>query len=89
MIANSGELYRQGGRGLYDEALVLARRWGFDPGDLRVPVHIWHGEMDDTVPVRMARYVAGRIPGCSTTFYSEDGHHLLYRRWPEILAAVR
>ena len=31
MIANSAELYRQGGRGMYDEALVLARPWGFDP----------------------------------------------------------
>lgn len=89
MIANSGELYRQGGRGLYDEALVLARRWGFDPADIRVPVHIWHGELDDTVPVRMARYVAARIPGSSAIFYPDDGHHLLYRRWPEILATVR
>lgn len=89
MIENSGELYRQGGRGLYDEALVLARRWGFDAADLRVPVHVWHGEMDDTVPVRMAHYMASRVPGCSATFYPHDGHHLLYRRWPEILAALR
>ncbi len=34
MIANSAELYRQGGRGMYDEALVLARPWGFELTDL-------------------------------------------------------
>ena len=89
MIENSGELYRQGGKGLYDEALVLARRWGFDAADLRVPVHVWHGERDDTVPVRMAHYMASRVPGSEATFYPEDGHHLLYRRWAEILAALR
>jgi pimeloyl-ACP methyl ester carboxylesterase len=89
MIENSGELYRQGGRGLYDEALVLARRWGFDAADIRVPVHIWHGQMDETVPVRMAYYVAARIPGSSAVFYPAEGHHLLYQRWPEILATVR
>ncbi|HSH21680.1 MAG TPA: alpha/beta hydrolase [Candidatus Caenarcaniphilales bacterium] len=89
MIENSGELFRQGGRGLYDEALVLARRWGFDPSDIRVPVFIWHGEMDETVPVRMARYVARSVPECQATFYPDEGHHVLYRRWPEILDALR
>jgi pimeloyl-ACP methyl ester carboxylesterase len=88
MIANSAELYRQGGRGMYTEALVLARRWGFSLQEIRVPVHIWHGERDDTVPVAMARYLARSIQGSQATYYPDDGHHLLYRRWPEILAAI-
>jgi pimeloyl-ACP methyl ester carboxylesterase len=89
MIANSAELYRQGGRGMYDEALVLARRWGFDLADLRVPVHIWHGVRDDVIPLTMAHYLARSIPGARVRFYPDDGHHLLYRHWPEILAALR
>jgi pimeloyl-ACP methyl ester carboxylesterase len=89
MIANSAELYRQGGRGMYDEALVLARRWGFDLAELRVPVHIWHGVGDEVIPLSMARYLARSIPGARVTYYSDDGHHLLYRHWPEILAALR
>lgn len=89
MIANSAELYRQGGRGMYDEALVLARRWGFDLAELRVPVHIWHGVGDEVIPLSMARYLARSIPGARVTYYSDDGHHLLYRHWPEILSALR
>ena len=89
MIANSAELYRQGGRGMYDEALVLARRWGFDLAELRVPVHIWHGALDAVIPLSMASYLARSIPGARVTLYPDDGHHLLYRRWPEILAALR
>lgn len=88
MIANSAELYRQGGRGLYDEALAIARRWGFRPAEIRTPVQLWHGERDDTVPVSMARYLARSIPNCRATLYPDEGHHLLYRRWPEILAAL-
>jgi pimeloyl-ACP methyl ester carboxylesterase len=87
MIANSGELFRNGGRGLYDEALVLARRWGFRLEDLRVPVYIWHGELDHTVPPSMGRYLARSIPGSRAKFYPGEGHHLLYARWSEILAA--
>jgi len=88
MIANSAELYRHGGRGMYEEALVLARRWGFRPDDIRVPVHIWHGELDRTVPWSMAAYLARTIPDARLTLYPGEGHHLLYHRWPEILAAL-
>lgn len=88
MIANSTELYRQGGRGMYDEALVLARPWGFELSELTVPVYLWHGERDETVPLGMAQYLARAIPTVTACFHSDEGHHLLYRRWPEILAAL-
>jgi pimeloyl-ACP methyl ester carboxylesterase len=88
MIENSSELYRQGGRGVYDEALVLARRWGFAPRDIGVPVHIWHGEQDEVVPVAMARYMASEIATARSSIYPSEGHHLLYRRWPQILGTL-
>jgi pimeloyl-ACP methyl ester carboxylesterase len=88
MIANSTELYRHGGRGMYEEALVLARRWGFSPRDIRVPVHIWHGAADDTVPVSMATYLARAIPDARVRIVPGAGHHLLYRQWPEILGVL-
>ena len=88
MIANSAELYRQGGRGMYDEALVLARPWGFDVRDIVVPVHVWHGEDDDTVPPAMGKYLARAIPTARVRFDRRAGHQLVYRRWPEILAAL-
>jgi pimeloyl-ACP methyl ester carboxylesterase len=86
MIANSAELYRQGGRGMYDEALVLTKPWGFGPADLRVPVHIWQGGRDETVPVAMATHLAEVIPNSSLRMYPDEGHHLLYRYWADILA---
>ncbi len=88
MIANSSELYRQGGRGMYDEGLVLARPWGFDLGQISVPVFVWHGALDETVPLAMAEYLAETIPTAQANIQPGEGHHLLYRKWPEILAAL-
>jgi len=88
MIANSAELYRQGGRGMYDEALILARPWGFAPNQIRVPVHVWHGVLDETVPLAMADFLVREIPVAHANLLRDEGHHLLYRRWPEILAAL-
>ncbi len=88
MIANSTELYRQGGRGMYDEGLVLARPWGFELSEITVPVNVWHGALDETVPQAMAEYLARTIPTAHVNIETGEGHHLLYRKWPEILASV-
>ncbi|CAN5547543.1 alpha/beta hydrolase [soil metagenome] len=88
LIQNAAEVYRQGGRGMYEEGLLLARPWGFRPEDVSVPVHLWHGEADLTVPAEMGRHLAKLIPGCRAHFYPDEGHHLLYRRWAEILSAL-
>jgi pimeloyl-ACP methyl ester carboxylesterase len=88
MIANSTELYRQGGRGMYDEGLVLARPWGFPLDEISVPVHVWHGALDETVPTAMADYLGRSIPTAQMHIHPEEGHHLLYRRWPEILSTL-
>jgi pimeloyl-ACP methyl ester carboxylesterase len=85
MIGNATELYRQGGRGLYDEALVMARPWGFSPEHVMAPVRIWHGEDDTAVPIGMGRHLARVIPSSRARFFPGEGHHLVYDRWREIL----
>ena len=88
MIGNATELYRQGGRGLYDEALVMARPWGFTLEAVTTPVRIWHGEDDTAVPIGMGRHLARVIPGSRANFYPGEGHHLVYDRWREIMDAL-
>jgi pimeloyl-ACP methyl ester carboxylesterase len=88
MIANAAEMYRQGNRGIYDEALCMARPWGFPIEGVSVPVRIWHGVRDQVVPVGMGRYVARVVPGAVATFFPNEAHHFVYHRWPEILGVV-
>lgn len=86
MLANVAEIYRQGGRGIQDEALIIARRWDFSLREIGAPVRLWHGDADPTVPVAMGRYLAGVLAGCEASFYPGEGHQLLFDRWSEILA---
>lgn len=89
MIENSEEIYRHGSSGIYEEGLVLARPWGFRLEQISVPVLLWHGEADTTVPPEMGHHVWRAIPDCRAWFFAEEGHHLLYARWTEILATLR
>lgn len=88
MLGNATEMYRQGGRGLYDEALVMARPWGFPLEGIATPVRIWHGEDDTASPVAMGRHLAAAIRTSTARFFPGEGHHLIYDRWREILAAL-
>lgn len=88
MIANAEEMYRHGNGGVYDEALCLARPWGFPLGGVSVPVRIWHGAKDQAVPVGMGKFIERSVPGAIATYYPREGHHFVYERWREILGVI-
>ena len=88
MIANAAEMYRQGNGGIYDEAICMARPWGFPVEGVTVPVRIWHGAKDRVVPVGMGKYLAKVMPTAIATFYPREGHHFVYDRWREILGTL-
>jgi pimeloyl-ACP methyl ester carboxylesterase len=88
MIANAAEMWRQGNRGVYDEALCMARPWGFPIAAVTVPVRIWHGVRDRVVPVGMGRFLERTIANAVATYYPNEGHHFVYDRWREILAVI-
>ncbi len=88
MIANAAEMYRQGNGGIYDEALCLARPYGFPIGGVTVPVRIWHGAQDQVVPVGMGKYIERNVPDAVATYYRNEGHHFVYERWREILGVL-
>jgi len=88
MIRNASEMYRQGSGGVYDEALCLARPFGFPIGGVTVPVRIWHGAKDQVVPVGMGKYLARNLTNAVATFFPHEGHHFVYDRWREILAVI-
>jgi pimeloyl-ACP methyl ester carboxylesterase len=84
--ASVREAFRQGGRGMAWDSVLLARPWGFLLGQITVPAALWHGERDVLAPIAMGRYLARAIPNCRATFLPTEGHLLLYSHWPEVLA---
>jgi pimeloyl-ACP methyl ester carboxylesterase len=79
------EAFRQGTRGAIRDIILLARRWGFRLQDIPVPVQLWHGEQDTTVPVRIGHTLAAALPRCQSHFVEDAGHFLIIQRWQDIL----
>ncbi|KKC04356.1 alpha/beta fold hydrolase [Mycobacterium nebraskense] len=80
--------FRQGARGQVRDWAIIATPWGFDPADIRVPVHLYHGVLDDRAPYHHARDLAERLPDCGITGYPDEGHMLVFCHAEEILIAT-
>jgi hypothetical protein len=83
------EAFRAGVGGVHQEAALYARPWGFRLLDITAEVRLWHGGMDENVPVSVGHYVADAIPNCNATFCEEEGHLTLpHNRMKEILSTL-
>jgi pimeloyl-ACP methyl ester carboxylesterase len=56
------------------DLILFWRPWGFSLGDLRVPVHFWHGDADHIVPLAHGMHMAARVPGASLTVRPGESH---------------
>jgi pimeloyl-ACP methyl ester carboxylesterase len=84
------EAFRPGTSGICREAAVYSRPWDFDPGEIPVPVHLWHGELDRNVPVSVCRFLGDSLPGCRLHILPEEAHlSLPYYHIREILEDSR
>ncbi|RPJ22166.1 MAG: alpha/beta hydrolase [Chloroflexi bacterium] len=77
------EAMKQGTRGAFHESLLTVTNWGFRLQDINMPVLLWHGEADQNVPVKMARFAVTAIPQCEARFYPEEGHLSLFKKHAE------
>jgi pimeloyl-ACP methyl ester carboxylesterase len=73
--ANMREAFRTGAEGWIDDDLALTRPWSFDLAEISVPVMIWHGTADPSVPVSHGKWLASRIPGARPHFEQAQGHY--------------
>lgn len=90
VIKQAMEAYRQGSKGPAHEAKLIARDWGFRPGDIAYDnVHLWHGGLDVNVPAATARRLAKSIRSCKATFYADEAHlSIALNHAAEIMAAL-
>ncbi|MHB0878013.1 MAG: alpha/beta fold hydrolase [Anaerolineae bacterium] len=88
LIDDTRESVRQGLRGYWWDLVLLARPWGFDPGSITVPVHLWHGDADAIVPCAMGHCLAEAIPACHCRFLPRQGHFLVFDHLGDVFAAL-
>ncbi len=68
------ESVRNGIWGWYDDELAFVTRWGFDVGDIKVPVAIWQGAQDRMTPFVHGEWLTLHIPGVHPHLLSDHGH---------------
>jgi pimeloyl-ACP methyl ester carboxylesterase len=73
--------------GMLDDEAAHLRAWGFELGQIRIPVLLMHGEQDQFVPVSHSKSLASKIPRVESRFLAGDGHLTVsLRRIPEVHA---
>jgi pimeloyl-ACP methyl ester carboxylesterase len=60
--------------GILDDDLALVAPWGFDPGEIAVPVLLLHGGADRVVPSAHGEWLARAIPGAELRRHPGHGH---------------
>jgi len=68
------ESMHSGPRGVQVDTALIVSPWDFCLQNIDIPVHLWYGEADVTVPPTMGRYLAATIPNCHAKFYPNEGH---------------
>ena len=76
------------GRAAVQDICLEARPWGFDLREIECPVHVWHGDADDTVTLPNGIYQADVIPQASLHEIRGEGHWLIYEHFGEILSSL-
>jgi pimeloyl-ACP methyl ester carboxylesterase len=67
-----------GWRGYFDDNVAFMLPWGFDVGNIAVPVHLFFGDEDLMVPARHGKWLAAHMSTATTTHHSEEGHMSIF-----------
>ncbi len=83
------EAFRGGPRGTALELKLYDQPWGFEVEEIKIPVHLWHGEADLIVSVQMGRYLADHIPTCQARFIPRAGHLWIFEGYEEVFRVLK
>ena len=64
----------RGDQGWWEDWAGLLTPWRFDPTAIRVPVRLWHGARDTSIPQAHGRWLAAHVPGAEADFTADDDH---------------
>lgn len=84
------EALRQGGLGPAEAGALYWKPWGFRLEDIRMRVHVWHGEEDLNAPFAAhGKYLAEKLPNNVSKFYPGEGHlSLIYKYLDTIIQTL-
>ena len=82
------EATRPGGRGLTEDMQAVLNPWGFEPTEIRLPVHLIHGRRDTVAPPAHAEHWIETLETARPVWIEDAGHFLIEDHVEEILDAL-
>lgn len=86
---DSANASRTTGRAIVQDLRLDPTVWEIDLDSIAVPVHIWHGRDDKTVPIERARALSAAIPTSTLRELEGTGHFVILGHLAEIVAALQ
>lgn len=83
------EALRQGVAPAVEDVVLLSRPWGFTLESIGVPVHLWQGSADRSVPPAMAQAMASTLPRSTLHLVEDAGHLVSFGVQVEIMGLIR
>lgn len=77
IIASLAESVRGGAEGVLHEMALYAAPWGFELEEIQLPLQLWHGTADDTVPQSHGRWLEQHLSNCDARYIKGEGHFSL------------
>ena len=77
---NSGEAFRQGGRGPTHDLTLEARPWGVPLERIQLPIEVWHGGDDRVISPEQARILVRSLARGTEHLVPGEGHFSLFAR---------
>jgi pimeloyl-ACP methyl ester carboxylesterase len=74
VAASLREALRNGIWGWFDDDEAAVGDWGFDLGEIEVPVTIWQGDEDRMVPFAHGKWMAEHVSGAKARLLPGEGH---------------
>jgi pimeloyl-ACP methyl ester carboxylesterase len=71
--------------GWRDDDLAFVRPWGFEIGDVRIPVAVWQGDSDLMVPLSHGEWLAAHLPYARPHLVENEGHLSLFASIESVL----
>jgi pimeloyl-ACP methyl ester carboxylesterase len=79
---------RQGTRGAVQELALLRPPWPFPLGEVKTPVHLWHGALDTNAPIANSRHLADELPDATLHVSESSDHDIGHDRSGEIMSVI-
>jgi pimeloyl-ACP methyl ester carboxylesterase len=90
LVKDFREALRTGGQGMVDDMNANhGQPWGFPLNEIKIRVQLWCGEVDQSAPRCMSKYLSSTIPKCDATFIPGAGHLWILDHLHEVLEAVQ